>query len=433
MNLPGRIPLRLKPEFFVVTALLGAGQAQLTSLLIWVGVCLVSVIVHECGHAYVAKAFGYQPSITLWGGGGLTHFARAGEPVPAGRDAWITLAGPGAGFLAGGVSIWLSSVYPAAGNPNLALTYADLRWVNLGWGVVNLLPIVPLDGSHLLRRALERLRPLTATRDAQLASIGVCVLAGGYALLRLHSVFGGLYAAWLAFPSAAALLRARRAARQWAVASEVGAALDAGNTDRALALGEAERARRDDPEPLGFALLRLDRFAEIEPLLKLEAPGRARHPGLEGLFRLIVQQDPGAAQPLLTRQPMPDWLAVEALLALARRSTPALVDTLWQCTFAGLSEGALAALAARAFHAGAYPLSALASQQRFERSGAADAAYNLACIQARLGAVEAGVTWLCRALEAGFSDQALLASDPDLDPLRGHPQFPEQHAMPEAR
>src|SRR5208283_1265151 len=99
MELPGHVPFRIRPAFFVVIALLGAGRTQLWPLLGWVLVCLVSVTIHECGHAYVAKAFGYSPSIELWAGGGLTHFAKPGEHVSALADSCVSLAGPGAGFL----------------------------------------------------------------------------------------------------------------------------------------------------------------------------------------------------------------------------------------------------------------------------------------------------------------------------------------------
>src|SRR5262249_17382323 len=62
----------------------------------------------------------------------------------------VSLAGPFAGFLLGGV-VFLSGV----ALPDLfvdrfvAQTYIDLMFVNLGWGIFNLLPILPLDGGNV--------------------------------------------------------------------------------------------------------------------------------------------------------------------------------------------------------------------------------------------------------------------------------------------
>ncbi|MHB8419375.1 MAG: site-2 protease family protein [Myxococcales bacterium] len=212
MRLPGGIPLRVRPEFFLVALVLGMGRRGLWPIATWVLVCLVSVIVHECGHAYLAKAFGYEPSVQLWGGGGVTRFARPGERVPARTDVLVSLAGPGAGFAFGALAVAVSHFAPAA-DPRLALAYDDLSWVNLTWGALNLLPVIPLDGSHLALRALERLRPETAVRNLLILSVALCAVAGAAAFFWLHWQLGALYALWLAWPSGSALVQGRSGPR----------------------------------------------------------------------------------------------------------------------------------------------------------------------------------------------------------------------------
>jgi len=212
VKLPGGIPLRIQPGFFLVTLLLGLGRPTLFPMASWLIVCLVSVIVHECGHAYVALAFGYRPSVLLWGGGGLTSFARPGERVPARTDVVVSLAGPMAGFAFGGLAILAAHLWPAM-DPHTALVYDDLQWVNLGWGAVNLLPIIPLDGSHLALRALERLHPAGAVRDLLIFSVALCALGGAAALFWMHWTLGGLYALWLASPALRALTERREPRR----------------------------------------------------------------------------------------------------------------------------------------------------------------------------------------------------------------------------
>jgi Zn-dependent protease len=423
MELPGRVPFRIQPAFFIVIVLLGAGRAQLWPLLGWVLVCLVSITLHECGHAYVAKAFGYAPSIELWAGGGLTRFARAGERVPAVVDSLVSLAGPMAGFLFGGLAILVSHAFPAAGDARLGLLYSDLKWVNLAWGGVNLLPIIPLDGSHLAQRALERVRPATAGRDLEVISIGLCAAAGAVAVVKLEWPFAALYAAWLALPSVRGLMARRRQTQELSVRAQIVAALSARDGETARKLGEAELKKTGDAEALVLALVGLGRFEELRPLLDGTPEGQPRDEVLANLVRLAVDNDLTAARPLVEAG-LPTWLAVEALLALQRTGKPDAATALWSAERDAMEESGLALLAMRAFYAGFYELAQGASEARFQRTGAADSAYNVACCCARLGKVEEGVDWLVKALQAGFADRELVAKDPDLDPLRASPCFP---------
>ncbi len=55
-------PVHVHPFFFLVAALLGSTQSDLTLILVWVAVVFGSVLAHELGHALVARAYGQQPS-----------------------------------------------------------------------------------------------------------------------------------------------------------------------------------------------------------------------------------------------------------------------------------------------------------------------------------------------------------------------------------
>jgi predicted Zn-dependent protease len=52
--------------------------------------------------------------------------------------------------------------------------------------------------------------------------------------------------------------------------------------------------------------------------------------------------------------------------------------------------------------------------------------YNLACLRSGDGATDAALEALRRAIAAGYSDWATLASDPDLAALRTDPRFPKR-------
>ena len=131
-------------------------------------VVFVSIIVHEMGHALAARNFGMHPDITLWGFGGLTSFSfQRFEPR---QSILITLAGPFAGFALAGLilatlmltrhEIVIFGLTVGHGVPvfevdrNLYRLVYYLLLVNIFWGVVNLFPILPLDGGQITRDVL---------------------------------------------------------------------------------------------------------------------------------------------------------------------------------------------------------------------------------------------------------------------------------------
>jgi hypothetical protein len=71
------------------------------------------------------------------------------------------------------------------------------------------------------------------------------------------------------------------------------------------------------------------------------------------------------------------------------------------------------------------PSEAVPPLRRSVRIDGTDAvsAYNLACAYALSGREGAAMRWLERAIERGFRNHKLLATDPDLDALRGRPDF----------
>src|SRR5262249_6404048 len=91
------IPVRVHPMFWLVAAMLRWEPNNLPMVLLWVACVFFSVLVHEYGHGSMAWRFGSDPSIILWGGGGLcyTHAERQTRE----QRLAVVVAGPGAGFL----------------------------------------------------------------------------------------------------------------------------------------------------------------------------------------------------------------------------------------------------------------------------------------------------------------------------------------------
>lgn len=170
--------------FWLFAALIGwIMTPSLIGTISWVVVILVSVLVHELGHALTAIAFGQQAFIRLEMFGGATY--RRGPALKLWQDFLITLNGPIAGLgLAGLAYVLLNSVVDPASI--LAITLTMFLWANLFWTAVNLIPILPLDGGHLLRIVLERFFGYRATSIALLVGLGL-----GIALSVYFLVIGG--------------------------------------------------------------------------------------------------------------------------------------------------------------------------------------------------------------------------------------------------
>ena len=198
----GSIPVRIQGYFFIMAAVLGANERDPVRLLMWVAVVLVSILVHELGHALVGRLFGLAPSIALHGMGGTTSF----EPLPGrparasfgtAKNVLISLAGPFAGFAFAG-ALYGAELAGLRTENALALRALSLLFaVNIGWGIFNLLPMLPLDGGNVMRAITRALSWRHGDRVAHVVSLVVAIGIALYALSRSQwwSVYlGGLFA-----------------------------------------------------------------------------------------------------------------------------------------------------------------------------------------------------------------------------------------------
>lgn len=179
----GRIPVRVHFVFFLMTGMLGGGQSG-PKILSWIAVVFVSVIIHELGHALMGKLFGLTPEIDLHGMGGTTSWSAAVRLSPA-RHILISLAGPLAGLACGLVVIVATRDRPLT--QMQADVVGQIIWVNVGWGLLNLIPILPLDGGNVLARLLDM---ATGGKGARPAHFVSAALAGIIIVYLLAS--GGL-------------------------------------------------------------------------------------------------------------------------------------------------------------------------------------------------------------------------------------------------
>ncbi len=137
---------------FLFVALLGATTYSGVDIAIWTAAAFVSILLHEMGHALTARAFGAQGiTVTLYGLGGVTNY-RHGEKMTHGRSFLISAAGSATGIAAGGALLLAAWTGAFTGVSHEVAVFLDsLIFTALVWGVLNWVPIVPLDGGHMVQ------------------------------------------------------------------------------------------------------------------------------------------------------------------------------------------------------------------------------------------------------------------------------------------
>lgn len=181
-----RIPVRVHPLFWLLTAILGwdLARGNFGILLLWVACVFFSILIHELGHVLAGISFGSFGHIILYGFGGLavgsSNLARRWQRVI------VYLAGPAAQFVLLGIVLIIEHVLPLTGlGPSpwiLMRSLGFLYVINLFWPLLNLIPIWPLDGGRVSREFFEWLSPGRGIRASLILSLA---LAG---LLAVHSL-----------------------------------------------------------------------------------------------------------------------------------------------------------------------------------------------------------------------------------------------------
>ncbi len=124
---------------------------HLASYLGWTALVTMSVLVHEAGHVIALRRFGFAPTVELGLFGGLTAVEGNGT-LDRVRSIAVSLAGPVTG-LAFGMVIHAGTVVAGADPTSW---FQQANWfVNIWWSLLNLLPVMPLDGGHIAREVFE--------------------------------------------------------------------------------------------------------------------------------------------------------------------------------------------------------------------------------------------------------------------------------------
>lgn len=159
-----RVPISIHWTFFLLTAFLGGAlRAQAPDdwfrVLVFMLAAFHSVLIHELGHALTGlKSGASQSTIQLHGMGGTASFPNA--RFSRGQSIRVTAAGPAASILLAllflGISQSSSGWLDLQSRTGYFIGYfiSVMVFINFFWSIVNLMPVLPLDGGQILRDVL---------------------------------------------------------------------------------------------------------------------------------------------------------------------------------------------------------------------------------------------------------------------------------------
>jgi Zn-dependent protease len=432
-------PVRVDPFFFFIVLALGfSTHATVGGIVAWFAVVFVSILIHELGHAFAARAVGSDAiGIELQSMGGLTAY-RPRRSLSRLEQIGVSLAGPFSGFALGTAALVLAYILDVSttrSGDNVVLF--DLLWVNFGWGLFNLLPVLPLDGGTVMQNLLPG-NEVVRGRRAAMVSIVILVVAAAISI-RMNFFFGVIYAGLLGAFNIAALSRGSGARVSTGMGADTAAAafdrLDRGDLTVLPALGEVARnaptseTRSLVKSRIVESLVRQGRTPEARAVLS-SFPGQTG-PSLYALVDTVEGMPHGLAM-------LDEQLSRSADVTTARHAilgrvlthraseVPALFTALPP---AARSLDALREAQYLAHVRGDHRDAAIIGEQIVQQyPQAADAwiMYNTACSWARAGDVERAFAWLTHAVDSGWSDLNQLSTDHDLSALWNDARF---HAL----
>lgn len=169
-------PILVHWIFWLNTALMGGAIDATTperfrGLLAWVVAVFLSILIHELGHALTMRNYGdRRVGIILFAFGGL---AQGSQHRTRNQDLMVSAAGPGLQILVGLAVGWSISLW----RPSSLWLHQMLDGftvISIFWALLNLVPVLPLDGGRLCQTLLG---PRNQRQTLTISLISAVVLA----------------------------------------------------------------------------------------------------------------------------------------------------------------------------------------------------------------------------------------------------------------
>ncbi|HEU4727480.1 MAG TPA: site-2 protease family protein [Kofleriaceae bacterium] len=176
-------PVEINLSFLLLLGVVFIAYGGLAGVMV-VGLAFGSVLLHELGHALVARRLGvYVSGIELSFFGGAAKMTQM--PRKASHEIEIAAAGPAVSLMLAGAGLGLGVLLHSP-------LFGMIGWINLVLAGFNLIPALPMDGGRILRALLSRRMGYVRATDVavQVARVvavgfGILGLMGAYQLLVL--------------------------------------------------------------------------------------------------------------------------------------------------------------------------------------------------------------------------------------------------------
>lgn len=381
------IPIRVEWSFWLIAVLLGYRAREGWLLAAWVAIVLVSILVHELGHAVALRVFKQRPHVVLHAFGGVTYGSSAYRSRA--QSIIVSAAGPLTAVALLGVPAYIyQDRIDIFTNFNWYVVVHDIAWVNIGWSAVNLLPILPLDGGNISASIIGHQR-------TRIVSMVVAAAAATY-FFQQQNQFAGFFLMMFAIMNFASYQQEKAGSAP---------AIPVPPRTRVRPLQVVPRAPRQPAK-------RTDLFDEGTQAL---AQGRTKE-GIDALVAAYATRPSGPSSLAPVQQVARAGLATELAARLLGRR--------------GAGPEAASSLQSHLHYANHFHESAEVGELVYAdgRASRAQTAFEIACSSARSGANDKAMVWLGRAIDDGFRAGALLDGEPDLAPLRLRGDWPSARA-----
>lgn len=192
----GRIPVSLHFSFALLLYIAYTYTRDLAeAVLAGVGI-FAGILTHEIGHALTARRFGAADiRISLFALGGATTF-RPPSDITAGRRFLIAASGSALAIVSA-LPVYLGLEAEVISEVTVRLIATGFVVAGLLWGLLNWIPIRPLDGGQMLTSALQIVMPERGATVAKVISAAltaaavIWLIANGNTLLAVYVAFIG--------------------------------------------------------------------------------------------------------------------------------------------------------------------------------------------------------------------------------------------------
>ena len=174
-------PVEVNLSFLILLGLVLVGFGGFAGVLV-VLLAFGSVLLHELGHALVARKLGVHVSgIELGFFGGAAKMENM--PRTADHELAIAAAGPAVSLMLGGAGLGLAAI-------THVWLFGMIGWTNLVIAGFNLIPALPMDGGRILRALLSKRMSFIAATDiavtiSRVAAVAFALFGLAYGVVQL--------------------------------------------------------------------------------------------------------------------------------------------------------------------------------------------------------------------------------------------------------